>query len=418
MFELILKFAGYGFNKSHSAAYAMITFYTAYLKTYYAGEFLSALLAGDRDNTDKLVKYINEARRLKFEVLAPCVNKSGVDFINDELDGVGRIFFGLSAIKGVGELAAKSIVDLVKKHGEFKDLEDFLNKIDAHKVNKRSLEPLIKSGALDCFGHNRSTLLENIEKIVKVASDSDRAKGDGANSLFGDDEDVLKINIKLDEITEFEARYLLELEKESLGFYISGHPLDDYKEQINAIKYTKIDELEDINDGSYVLLVGKVDEIKSKISKKGNKFGVITFVDFSGTIEIMVFESNLNLLESGEFKNKPIGLRVRVDKQDDGAIRLMVNEITKLEDAKNIKIRKTKKEVIKKSVRLIIEHDDDTSLVERVFEAISTNQGKRDLEVIIKTSNKEVVMQSAFKVNDNIENIIKDLSDNRVYIRE
>jgi DNA polymerase-3 subunit alpha len=417
LFDLIIKFAGYGFNKSHSAAYAMITFYTAYLKTYYAGEFLSALLAGDKDNTDKLVKYINEARRLNFEVLAPCVNRSGVDFINDTKDGKARIFFGLSAVKGVGTLAAKNMVELVKEHGEFKSLEDFLNKIDSHKINKRTLDPLIRSGGLDCFGFNRSTLVENIEQLVKVASDSDRAKGDGANSLFGDDEEVLKITINLNEIPEFKGKELLALEKESLGFYISGHPLDEYKEQINKIKHTKIEELEHINDGSYVLLIGKIDEIVTKISKKGNKFGIVTFLDFSGIIEIMMFADKLEILEKEYSIDNPLGLRVKVDKQDDGNIRLLVSEITKLDGAKNIKIRKTKKPIeAKPSIKLIIHHSDDLNLPYKVFDIISQNQGKRDISITIRTNNKDVVINSSFKVNNDIENVIQRLGDNRVYV--
>ena len=175
LFELIVKFAGYGFNKSHSAAYAMVTFYTSYLKCFYPTEFMAALLTLDKDNTDKIVKYVVELENMDIELLPPNINRSDLVFKADQIDGKEVILFGLSAIKGVGEIAVRSIIK-AREEEAFHSISDFLSRIDSSKVNKKVLESLIKAGALDELGHTRHAMLEQIEILVEGAYKASQAK--------------------------------------------------------------------------------------------------------------------------------------------------------------------------------------------------------------------------------------------------
>ena len=244
--ELIVKFAGYGFNKSHSAAYAMITFETAYLKTYYPKEFMAALLTSEKNSTDKIVEYIEEANKMDIKVLPPNIQKSELEFSVARIDDEDCILFGLGAIKGAGEVAINIILEERKNNGDFKDLEDFLSRIDPQKVNKKSLEAFIKSGAMDCFGYTRRTLLEQVELLTENARTAQAAKKEAENSLFGDSEEFTAIVLELENKEEYNKKEILEFEKESLGFYASGHPLEDYKEIIKSINCAYTNQIQDI----------------------------------------------------------------------------------------------------------------------------------------------------------------------------
>jgi DNA polymerase-3 subunit alpha len=237
LFDLIVKFAGYGFNKSHSAAYAMITFYTSYLKCLYPTEFMAALLTLEKDNTDKIVKYADELKRMNILLVAPDINRSDLVFVADHIDDKDVILFGLGAIKGVGDIAVNSILEERLK-GKFDSLSDFITRIDTSKVNKRVIEALIKSGALDGLGYTRQAMLSQIEEIIDASAKATQAKKMSVGSLFGEEQDMMQINIELSNMDEYEPLYVLEMEKETLGFYISGHPLDKYRPQLDDINYT------------------------------------------------------------------------------------------------------------------------------------------------------------------------------------
>ncbi len=328
LFNLIEKFAGYGFNKSHSAAYAMITYQTTYLKTYYPTEFFASLLTYDADNTDKIAKYIDEAKSLGIEILPPDIQKSNAEFT--PLDN--KILFGLSAIKGVGIKAIESII----QNRPFKNLEDFILKIDTSKVNKKVLEQLIKAGALDSFGYNRKTLLNNLEAMLDFKRRVEERKNaiKHKNSLFATiaDEEEIKEKLQIMPFEEFDTQTLLEKEFQTLGFYVSAHPLDPYKEQIEKLNYNLSSDLEGLI-GKEALFVGKIDKIQYKISKKGNKFAIITLMDYHGKISIMVFR-DLEKLEA--LKESPIAIKAFVDKNGE-FIRLSARKILTLKEAESEK---------------------------------------------------------------------------------
>ena len=385
LFSLIEKFAGYGFNKSHSAAYAMITYQTAWLKTYYPTEFFSALLTFESDNTEKIAKYIEEAKSLEIEVMPPDVQKSNLEFTPIE----NKILFGLNAIKGVGGKAIESITT----SRPFKDLEDFILKIDSSKVNKKVLEQLTKSGAMDCFGYSRKTLLENIENILEFKKRIEDKKNalNHESSLFANlEEEEEDEHLQIRQTPEFDTKILLEYEYETLGFYVSAHPLDPYKDEINELNYNLSSEIEEILNKE-ALFVGKIESIKVRMSKKGNKFAIVTLMDFHGKIDLMVFERDLNKLQELNV-DEPLAFKARVEKVGD-FLRISTRKIMNLEEAKN------EKGAIKDEITLIekeISENFEEDLL-NLYNLISKNPGHKRAILIIKTP-----FNFSLKINTNL----------------
>jgi len=374
LFNLIEKFAGYGFNKSHSAAYAMITYQTAWLKTYFPTEFFAALLTYEADNTDKIARYIDEAKSLGIEVLPPDVQKSNAQFtpIND------KILFGLSAIKGVGSKAIESIV----QNRPFKNLEDFILKIDTSKVNKKVLEQLIKSGAMDNFGYSRKTLLQNIESILEFKKRIEDRKNaiKHESSLFADieTEDDIQEKLEIKITDEFDMKTLLDGEYETLGFYVSAHPLDPYKEKIKELNYNLSSEVEEII-GQEALFVGKIEGMKVRISKKGNKFAIASLMDYHGKIDVMIFERDLQKLNKFNL-DEPIAIKAYVDKSGE-FLRIACKKIMSLDEAKN------EKAAIKDEITVIqreISKNYEEDLIS-IYNELKKNPGEKRALLDIKT---------------------------------
>lgn len=418
LFDLIVKFAGYGFNKSHSAAYAMVTFYTSFLKRYYPTEFMAAILTLEKNNTDKVVKYVDELKRMNIKLLPPDINRSDLVFVADNIDGEEAVMFGLGAIKGAGDIAINSILK-AREAGEFKDLSDFVSRIDSSKVNKKVIESLIKAGAFDGFGYSRHALLEQIEDIIQAAQQAAQAKKMAVGSLFGEEEEMVAISFEISHLDEFEPMQILEFEKESLGFYVSGHPLDKYREMLEEINYTLSSQIDDLADGSQALIIGKIEKITEKISKKGTKFGIATVMDLHGNIELTLFENRLKELEEDFDITKPIAFKVKVTKDGDFT-RLNILKIESMKDAKKEKIKITKEE------RFIQEPDapplilainlmTDPKIAQELMCLTQKYPGKRPLELHIKSKLADVIIESKIKVN---ENIIQEAKGIGAYIEE
>ncbi len=413
LFDLIVKFAGYGFNKSHSAAYALVTFYTSYLKKYYPSEFMAALLTLEKDNTDKVVKYVDEVKRLGLDLFPPDINKSDLVFSAKKIDDKEVVMFGMGAIKGAGDVAINSILKARNEGGLFVDLPDFISRIDGSKVNKRVIESLTKAGAFDGFGYSRQALLNQIEKIVETVGKAAVAKKMATGSLFGDSDELTKIDIELEHLPEFEAKEILELEKASLGFYVSGHPLDEYREQLDKINYTLSSQIDELEDGSQALFVGKIENITERISKKGNKFGIATIMDFHGNIELMLFEDRLKELKEDYDLNEPIAFKVRISK-DENFTRMNILKIESIKEAKNEKIKTKQKEVVEPPITIAIPFSNDENLMYKLFDIVANNQGKRELKILIKSKLADLELETGFKVTSQVENLIQQLEG--VYI--
>ncbi len=316
IFDLMHKFAEYGFNKSHSAAYALIAYQTAYLKAHYPVEFLAALLSCDMDSTDKVIKNINDCREQGIEVLPPDVNQSGLSFTV-----VGKSMrFGMGAVKNVGTGAIEAILE-AREEGLFKDLYDFCERVDLRRVNKRVIESLIKCGAFDSTGAARAALIDGLEAATNLGQRIQQERASMQVSLFGTDE-VVKINGsggKLPNVPEWPDKEKLAYEKEALGFLITGHPLDRYAADIKRLASTEIANLTDMADGSEVRICGIVTSLKEITTKKGDRMGFVTLEDLSGSLEVTVFSdiytTTVNLLKSDD----PLMITGKLEKGEKGA---------------------------------------------------------------------------------------------------
>ncbi|KAB7884736.1 DNA polymerase III subunit alpha [Poseidonibacter ostreae] len=410
LFDLIVKFAGYGFNKSHSAAYALVTFYTSYLKRYYPSEFMAALLTLEKDNTDKVVKYVDEVKRLGLDLFPPDINKSDLVFSATTLEDKENevVMFGMGAVKGAGDVAIKSIIAARDEGGDFTDLSDFISRIDGSKVNKRVIESLTKTGAFDSFGYSRRAMLEQIEKISECVANSMKAKKMATGSLFGDSQELTKIDIELDALEEYEAKEILEFEKASLGFYVSGHPLDEYREQLDQIKYTLSSQIDELADGSQALFVGKIENIVTKVSKKGNKFGIASIMDLHGSIELLLFEDRIKELEDDFDLEKPIAFKVKISK-DENFTRMNIIKIEDLKAAKKEKIKTKQQAVIEPPLTIAIPFVNQDISIFKLFEIVANNQGKRELKILVKSKLADIELESGFKVTSNVENLIHQI---------
>ncbi|MCD6432996.1 MAG: DNA polymerase III subunit alpha, partial [Sulfurimonas sp.] len=402
LFDLIEKFAGYGFNKSHSAAYAMVTFQTAWLKTYYPNEFMAALLTSDKDNMDKVVRYIDEVKRMGIELSPPDVNDSYLEFSAITKDKKEIILFGLGAIKGVGTSAVESIIHTREEDGEFTSLENFVNRIDPSKVNKRFIESGIKSGGFDRFGYSRKALLDQLELIVETAKKASDAKKSAVGSLFGDDEEITNVALNLTNCEEYELKEILQFEKDTLGFYVSGHPLDEYREKLDELNYTLSSEIEGIKDGSFAIFIGKVEEIEKKISKKGNQFGIVHLMDFHGNIEIMLFSDKLEQLSEMDLE-QPIAFKAKIT-HTDMFTRIGVTKIMTLKESKK-ECKKVKTEIQEKPqepLNLSIRLDNEMSVLENLYTLIRQNPGNRPIKITIIAKLQNIVIDSAIRVDNKI----------------
>ncbi len=290
LYELIQKFAGYGFNKSHAAAYAVVCYHTGYLKAHYPTEFMAALMTTDMGNQDKIVGYFTECRDLGIKVLGPDVNASQKNFAVAD----GAIRFGLAAIKNVGEGAVESVLAIRAASGPFKSFFDFCRRVDLHKVNKRMLEGLIKAGAFDSTGAKRSQLMAVIDHAVEDGAAAQRERDLGQTSIFGeelhgDDAAATMTTPALPSIAEWDQAQRLKYERELTGFYITAHPLTRYQATLNALSTATTVGLADIPDGREVKICGIIATVKSMLTKKGDRMAYLTVEDLQGTVEVIVF---------------------------------------------------------------------------------------------------------------------------------
>ncbi|MFC1549087.1 DNA polymerase III subunit alpha [Candidatus Omnitrophota bacterium] len=289
IWDFIAYFAGYGFNKSHSAAYAMISYRTAYLKANYPVEFMTALLTSEKNNSDKIADYINESLRMGINILPPDVNESFKDFTV-----VGKdIRFGLSAVKNVGSSAAEAIIAQRQESEKFSSLYDFAQSIDQRSANRKVLESLIKCGAFDSTGIHRSQAMAVLDKVLDIAARTNKDRNMGQMSFFDDEtaEEGFKNSFEdIPDIPEWPEHELLANEKEMLGFYITNHPLARFERLLNAYSTCKVSELAGMSDGQEVLIGGIINKVRITVTRKtSEKMAILTMEDLDNIVEVLVF---------------------------------------------------------------------------------------------------------------------------------
>ena len=293
LFDLCAKFAGYGFNKSHSAAYGIISYQTAYLKANYPKEFMAALLTSISSNADKVTGYVSECRHMGIKILPPDVNESERNFtVTDE-----GIRFGFSGIRNVGEAAIDSIIECQKNSEPFQSLTDFCERVDSRTVNKKVIESLIKAGAFDSFGQGRAYQLAVLGKIMNRVATVQKERANGQAALFGSQPTVRTEDLAV-EIEEFGPEQLLKMEKEMIGLYISSHPLHYVSESLEAQVTTKIVDIAEMSEGEPVRIGGLLSESRRLTTKKGDMMMVARIEDLSGSIGLVVFPKTFKKAES------------------------------------------------------------------------------------------------------------------------
>jgi DNA polymerase III subunit alpha len=331
IFDLMEQFAGYGFNKSHSAAYAYLAYVTAYLKAHYPLEFMSALLTSEIANSDKVVKYINECREMGIPVLAPDVNSSGKDF---SPDGTG-VRMGLRAIRNVGDSAAESIIEARRTGGAFKSLYDFCERVDLSSVNRRILENLIKSGAMASLGGNRAQLTALIENAMETGQRAFRDRQSGQAGLFGMAAGELEpVEHPLPPLPDWTPQQKLASEKEVIGIYVTGHPLDEYSAKVAELATHSTETLEGLEKGVEVALCGILTGIQRKRNREGKLWASMQLEDRTGSVESMVFTTQYERLLSELVEDQAVLVRGLVLPEDNAPPKLSIQQIIPLRVAR------------------------------------------------------------------------------------
>jgi DNA polymerase III subunit alpha len=335
IFDLMAQFAGYGFNKSHSAAYALLAYHTAYLKTHYPVEFMAALLTSVTGSTDDVVKYINECREMGIAVEAPDINVSDANFTPHG----ESIRFGLAAVKNVGGNAIESIVSARKKLGRFKSIFEFCEHVDLRLLNKRVLESLIKSGAMDSFGR-RAQLMAVLDKAMEQGQKTQRDAEFGQHGLFGvfQQEEMAEQNGKLPNVPDWDEHTRLAAEKEILGFFISGHPLDKYRDKLTDFQALSTEEIAAMTNSTgkdeTITTAGMITNVRVLKSKRGDFYAQAMLEDMSGSIDMIVFPEAFKRIGEKVKLEVPVLVKAGVRIEEGANPKITGAEIIPLEEAK------------------------------------------------------------------------------------
>jgi DNA polymerase-3 subunit alpha len=350
LFDLIAKFGGYGFNKSHSAAYALIAYQTAYLKSHFPVEFMASLLTSEMHSTDGVVKFIAECRHHGIPILPPDINQSEMEFT---VDG-SQVRFGLVAVKNVGENAIESIVTC-RLEQPFESLFDFCERVDLKKVNKRVIESLIKCGAFDSTGAKRSQMMAALESALDYGQRVQRERNDPQMGLFDSGQNQPSINAPtLPEIGEWEEKQLLAFEKESLGFYLAGHPLMRHEETLDKFTNANAISIKELRDGGVVRIGGLVQNTKIIKTRKGDMMAFVTIEDMHGAVETIVFARVFTLVRDLLVEDSPLLIQGQVQK-DEQSLKILADTVIPIDKAEetwtasvhlNLEISRTDREML------------------------------------------------------------------------
>jgi DNA polymerase III subunit alpha len=340
IFDLLEKFAGYGFNKSHSAAYGLISYHTAYLKAHYPVEFMSGLLSNEINNTEKISVFVGECKRMGISILPPDVNRSGLKFIPEMQEGpegpnnrdtkiaprFNAIRYGLAAIKHVGTGAMEAAIREREERGDFRSLEDFCSRLDSRIANRKMLESLIKGGAFDFLGRDRAELFARIDEALTASAAAQRDRVAGQVSLF--DEATAPTTSRTRLITPWSEHEKLSYEKELLGFYVSGHPLDAYVDAFATKNYQTIASLGDLDDRASFKIAGALVQIDKKFTRReGKPFAVVWVEDLSGTLEVVLWNEVYMKVADALAPGRVVEIRGTLEKRDD-TVRATAENVT------------------------------------------------------------------------------------------
>ncbi|WP_270804774.1 DNA polymerase III subunit alpha [Aeromonas sp. QDB66] len=333
IFDLVEKFAGYGFNKSHSAAYALVSYQTLWLKTHFPAEFMAAVMTADMDNTDKIVTLVDECQRMGLTVIPPDVNTGRYRFsVNED----GHIVYGIGAVKGVGEGPIDAILDARDRDGPFRDLFDFCNRVDIKKLNKRVMEKLILSGAMDRLGPHRAALMATLEEAMRAAEQHAKAQAVGQVDMFGVlTEEIDDVKKAFANVPHWPDKVWLEGERETLGLYLTGHPINQYSSELRRYTSGRLCDLHPTSRDTVTTAAGLVIAARSMVTKRGNKMGIFTLDDRSGRLDVTLFSEALEKYEELMQKDRILVVSGQVSFDDfSGGLKMSARELLDINDAR------------------------------------------------------------------------------------
>jgi DNA polymerase-3 subunit alpha len=400
IFDLLEKFAGYGFNKSHSAAYGVISYQTAYLKAHYRVEFMAGLLSNEINNTDKISVFVGECKRMGISILPPDINKSGLKFTPEMWEGPERpgsrgakaaptlnaIRYGLAAIKHVGESAMEAAIRERERGGDFTSLQDFCSRLDSRIANRKMLESLIKAGAFDFLGPERAELFVSIDEALSASAAAYRDRLAGQVSLF--DEATAPIISRKKLITRWSEHEKLAYEKELLGFYVSGHPLDEYVDLFAARNYRPIGSLGELDDRSPFKIAGAIVEVEKKFTRReGKPFAVIWVEDLADMLEVVVWNEVYVKISEALVAGRVVEIRGTLDKRDD-AFRATAQEIRMLASGRTNGVNVTAKDTCWEPA-VILQFSPTTTGddLREVREILASSPGRRPVQLLFTRTN-------------------------------
>lgn len=408
IYNQMISFAEYAFNKSHAAAYAVLAYQTAYLKTYYPVEFMAALMTSVIGDSTQIAKYIRNCQEMKIDVLPPCIQGSSKKFTVQD----GKIRFGLLGVKNVGEGVIEAIVKSREEKGVPKDIFQFISNVDIHEINKKAVESLIKAGALDCLNENRAKHLSVYEGLIESAQNNSRKNIEGQLSLFQMNAESMQnsgMAGKLPDVANFSKDLLMAMEKEMLGVYLTGHPLSDYAEKIEKISTVTSEDLAhaevngDIQDGMTVTVAGMISSKKTLITKKNKMMAFLQLEDLYGTAEVVVFpnvyEAALNLLKN----DSVIVVRGTVNFKEDEEPKLLADKIFGINDFNG--------GAVSGIVRITIPAEmEEAGTLAKIREIIMEHKGDTPVIITAAATNKKYKTKSDLWVNPG-ESFVRKLTD-------
>jgi DNA polymerase-3 subunit alpha len=396
IFDLVEKFAGYGFNKSHSAAYALVSYQTLWLKTHFPSQFMAAVMSADMDNTDKIVTLVDECERMGLPLIPPDVNKGLFKFtVDDDLN----IVYGIGAIKGVGEGPVGSILD-ARKDGPFTDLFDFCARIDLKKLNKRVIEKLILAGALDTLGPHRASMMATLPQAISAAAQHAKAEATGQNDMFGllnsEPEDSKQNFVHC---TPWPDKIWLEGERETLGLYLTGHPINQYLKELKQYTNGRLKDIHPTERGKTVKAAGLVVATRVMITKRGSKMGLVTLDDKSARLEVMLFTEPFEKFGHMLEKDRILICEGDVSFDDfSGGNRMNARNIIEIGEARSH---------FAKAVEINVHGDDVTPEWLQTFEQTLTPWRKGAVPVVINYTKQQasgkIVLGEEWRVNPSDE---------------
>jgi DNA polymerase III subunit alpha len=397
IFNQIETFARYGFNKSHSVGYAYLAYQTAYLKAHYPKEFMAALFTSEMSNTDRIIILKEECRNMAIEILPPDINKSKAYFSVEN----GSIRFGLAAIKNVGLSAVEKIIDCRNEHGVFKSIFDFTANADISSINKRMVESMIMAGAFDSFSGERGQLYASVEDAMSHGQSVQIDRLKGQTSLFGEAENsIAHTEPRLSEEESWSRSQLLAMEKEALGFYLSGHPMEKYRPQLKLFASSNSEAINDLADGSQAALGGIVTRLKINTDKRGHHMGFVTIEDFLGSFEAIVFSDPFEKFKRILINNNMLLITGKTSKREEENAKIIVAEIKTLESLS---------ESSNLLLHLIIPEENSGQL-DKVIEILNKFQGETKVRVRLLSSDAYMEIDIPHQVTPNGE-LMEQLSE-------